>query len=489
MPKKKTEHYVNNKELLEALIVYRSKVEADFLKRNERNPTKADRAKHWEGKPPIPNYLGECFLKIATHLSYKPNFVNYMFREDMISDGIENCLHRSTLIPTIEYGSVEIQHIVGKEVTVRCIDGKWRKASVKSYGSQMLYEYGFSSFNVPVKDVTQKVIATENHRWFISSRRNSNRCLEYKDQVVTDLRIGDCLQNAPIENNYDKSAVLHGLLYGDGSGHKSVVYGDPLVVAQGNKYARIRVCKQDAVKDEIIDLLTEFGYEPTYPKHASGDPCFYIGKYPLVKDLPFTTDPEYIAGFIYGWWLADGYKTTVTNRLQISTSNSDAAEWLMLHASYAGYHVISHRIIERKDGDGSYANGKNLNVITLAKPEEYEPKVRYIKEYGEDEVFCLEEPETNSFVLANGLLTGNCVQYIHNFDPERSQNPFAYFTQIIHYAFLRRIQKEKKQLEIKTKIIERTGFDEVMVIDDSLLSGHSSEYNSIKDAIQYRSSK
>lgn len=83
----------------------------------------------------------------------------------------------------------------------------------------------------------------------------------------------------------------------------------------------------------------------------------------------------------------------------------------------------------------------------------------------------------------------NCVQYIHNFDPEKSKNPFAYFTQIIHYAFLRRIQKEKKQLEIKTKIIERTGFDEVMMVDDSLLSGHSSEYNSIKDAIQYRSSK
>ena len=80
----------------------------------------------------------------------------------------------------------------------------------------------------------------------------------------------------------------------------------------------------------------------------------------------------------------------------------------------------------------------------------------------------------------------NCVQYIHNFNPERSQNPFAYFTQIIHYAFLRRIQKEKKQLEIKNKIIERTGFDEVMVIDDNLLSGNNSEYNSMKDNIQYR---
>ena len=80
----------------------------------------------------------------------------------------------------------------------------------------------------------------------------------------------------------------------------------------------------------------------------------------------------------------------------------------------------------------------------------------------------------------------NCVQYIHNFDPEKSKNPFAYFTQVIHYAFLRRIQKEKKQLDIKTKIIERSGFDEVMAVDDNAMSGSSSDFNTIKDNIQYR---
>ena len=92
MPRKKTEHYVNNKELLEAMIVYRGKVaiaREKFIKKHKQDPPKSG---PWEGKPPIPNYLGECFLKIATHLSYKPNFVNYMFREDMISDGIENCV-------------------------------------------------------------------------------------------------------------------------------------------------------------------------------------------------------------------------------------------------------------------------------------------------------------------------------------------------------------------------------------------------------------
>ena len=76
----------------------------------------------------------------------------------------------------------------------------------------------------------------------------------------------------------------------------------------------------------------------------------------------------------------------------------------------------------------------------------------------------------------------NCVRYIHNFNPEKSKNPFAYFTQIIYYAFLRRIQQEKKQLEIKNKILEKTNFDEVFDSND-LDACNYSEYNSIKDNV------
>ena len=48
----------------------------------------------------------------------------------------------------------------------------------------------------------------------------------------------------------------------------------------------------------------------------------------------------------------------------------------------------------------------------------------------------------------------NCLMYAHNFDPEKSKNPFSYFTQIIYYAFLRRIEKEKKQSYVKFKAME-----------------------------------
>lgn len=100
------------------------------------------------------------------------------------------------------------------------------------------------------------------------------------------------------------------------------------------------------------------------------------------------------------------------------------------------------------------------------------------------------KPNFVNYIFKDDMISDgveNCVQYIHNFDPEKSQNPFAYFTQIIHYAFLRRIQKEKKQLEIKNKILERTGFDEVF-FDDNVIDGMNySDYNSIKDNIHSKS--
>jgi hypothetical protein len=71
-------HYVDNEKFYQALVEYRKQI--DEAKINNLP------------KPRVSNYIGECFLKIATHLSYKSNFINYTYKDDMISDGIENCL-------------------------------------------------------------------------------------------------------------------------------------------------------------------------------------------------------------------------------------------------------------------------------------------------------------------------------------------------------------------------------------------------------------
>ena len=71
-------HYVNNADFLAALVKYRTEC---ATAKEENKP-----------EPKIPDYIGECFLKIAEHLSRKPNFISYTYRDEMISDGVENCL-------------------------------------------------------------------------------------------------------------------------------------------------------------------------------------------------------------------------------------------------------------------------------------------------------------------------------------------------------------------------------------------------------------
>jgi hypothetical protein len=73
-----TTHYVDNKQLYAVIIQYKTDVEVA-----EQNN---------QPKPQIPNYVGECILLIAQRLATKPNFINYSYREEMISDGIENCI-------------------------------------------------------------------------------------------------------------------------------------------------------------------------------------------------------------------------------------------------------------------------------------------------------------------------------------------------------------------------------------------------------------
>ena len=76
--KKEKVHYVNNKEFFAAMVEFKDNV--------------AEAEKKGEKRPQVTHYIGECLMKISVHLSYKPNFINYTFKEEMISDGIENCL-------------------------------------------------------------------------------------------------------------------------------------------------------------------------------------------------------------------------------------------------------------------------------------------------------------------------------------------------------------------------------------------------------------
>ena len=77
----------------------------------------------------------------------------------------------------------------------------------------------------------------------------------------------------------------------------------------------------------------------------------------------------------------------------------------------------------------------------------------------------------------------NCLIYWERFDPERSKSPFSYFTMVCWRAFVRRIGKEKRQIVLCEKIIEKSGFEALFQGDEL---GSSADYNSIKDAVDQK---
>ena len=153
------------------------------------------------------------------------------------------------------------------------------------------------------------------------------------------------------------------------------------------------------------------------------------------------------------------------------------------------------RVMGRRKRSEHYVNNKEFLAALIKHREDIEiaeiqgkekPRIpRYIGEcFLKIATHLSFKPNFVNYMFKEDMISDgieNCVQYIHNFNPDKSQNPFAYFTQIIHYAFLRRIQKEKKQLEIKNKILEKTGYDQVFDKDGS--DDSYSDYNQIKDAV------
>ena len=142
------------------------------------------------------------------------------------------------------------------------------------------------------------------------------------------------------------------------------------------------------------------------------------------------------------------------------------------------------------DNKEFYAAMKDyISAIELAK-ERGEPKPRIPRYIGKCFLDIAEHlstrPNFSNYMYRQDMVMDaveNCVVCCNRFDPTKSSNPFSYFTQVCWYAFIRRIGKEKKQIEICDKLISKSGFEEFFVGDTF---GSSSDYNSIKDAVDQK---
>ena len=154
-------HYVNNADFLAAIVEMKRKT--------------AEAEAKGLPKPIVSNYIGECILKIATHLSYKPNFINYSYREEMISDGVENCLqYIHNFDPTKSSNPFAYFTQIIYYAFLRRIAKEKKQAYIKG---KLIQDMSFESFDIQEHDEDGHY-----HNAYIDFMQNNSN---YDDSFVT----------------------------------------------------------------------------------------------------------------------------------------------------------------------------------------------------------------------------------------------------------------------------------------------------------------
>ena len=131
---KKKNHYVDNKKFYEEMVLFKKMVN-EAREKGEEDPSATE-------------YMGKCFLDIANGLSFRPNFINYTYKEEMISDGIENCLqYCSNFNPDASKNPFSYFTQIVYRAFLRRIEKEKKQAYVKFKNTQKLLDSDYVSEN------------------------------------------------------------------------------------------------------------------------------------------------------------------------------------------------------------------------------------------------------------------------------------------------------------------------------------------------------
>lgn len=305
---------------------------------------------------------------------------------------IYNCFSGDTTFVTRE-GIKSLEEMVGQKVEVMTT-ASWRQAEVKSFGKQQIQRVRLRHWTGKSHgNVFHEVYVTPNHRWLLLDGTET-----------TDLRVGDKLaspmpymddvsQLAPIfESGARHVGSMHGFIYGDGT-----------ITRNGDReYVQVRLCGK---KRHFLDTIFA-GMKHSLPPSYDGDPVVYCGKHIEWKSLPENPNARYAGDFIYGLMCADGSKINKSENYRIDTQNAELVDWLFKYAALAGYKILSHRVYDNVTNYGK--RSAPLHQIALGRGESAILRVESIELLNEAEVFCAVEPDTHTFMLGNGQITGNC---------------------------------------------------------------------------------
>lgn len=332
------------------------------------------------------------------------------------------CFHGDTKVIT-RTGVFRIRELDGQTVEVLSQGGVWRKATFACYGTQEL-------MRVTLADGTE-ILATPGHEWLVRNCANRLRRVR-TDGLTVGHRIERVCATRPELNDDYRTGICHGFVYGDGT-----VY---------NKKNKRRFASADFVDAKIEDMLPYFdrygkrvrdyscatAYGHTRRKRIHGFPAAW-------KQLPpNTASASYWYGFVCGLFAADGHVDSygcpvlVQNNKEAIYSIRDQLPRIGMSPGQvcaADYESTFKRI----DGGTYGAAGTSYHLGILknscvasdflrshhrkAFEAKRTPQSRYGRYVGiraiertelVEPVYCCNEPETHSFVIANGIITGNC---------------------------------------------------------------------------------
>lgn len=465
-----TNHYINNNDFLNALIQYKKDVEQ----------AKQDDLP----KPKIPEYIGMCFMKIAENLAKRPNFFAYC-----VDDKTEAFTKRGWL----SYDKIE------DDDEILCVDTEtlenvWSRIK----GMYVNREYSGTCIKI---DGQIDALVTSGHNWLTKRGIVSVDDLELSDYVHM---LGSCIVQDIDAEYSDNHIKFLGWLVSNFLKREKVdggeIYTFPFVKAKGND------------RKGLFDLILYYSPKTTFLSKA-------FSKY---GDFRFFVSDELLEEFSSLYTETYGYRTITFDFInKLSTRQLLLLkESLLTPDGYIGkynnkcmlsvdaYTYIATLLgnISEYGVDSSGFYGK-INLDKKGLPICTTQDLDFDEQFYYGTVWC-PTTEYGTFVCRrNGTIyvTGNsfkeemqsdaienCCNYFENFDPNKSSNPFSYFTQIAWYAFLRRIAKEKDQMYIKYKVTENFGvLDEAEILE--LSNGESQQlelYDNMYDFIkQYEDNK
>lgn len=287
----------------------------------------------------------------------------------------------------------------GDTVKVLTHEGNWKNAVVSNVGEREMLEITFSKGRY-----TQVEYFTREHTW-----------IKVDGSRTSDIMVGDKILPAPnlfYDWEFDSAPASEQSWWCYG-----YVYGDGALDQYGN--SRVRLCGSDK---DYLDRFNTCGFKHSFPPSCNDDPIVYTGKYK--KTLPDLNkvDTNMLTAFIAGYLAADGSKKNIhgiTKYVSIQATSSDAQDFIEKAFPMIGIYITRKEKVSDVTNFGKRSNVTFRYGLSISSSKRVNPYVvDKVVSVGYEDAWCLTVEDDHSFVLPNGIVTGNCaynsVQTVHD---------------------------------------------------------------------------